>query len=174
MHPSHITNKVCLAPYCWHKDSLLFLIHLPKAKNPDEQNRMQWGLVRGTVRDVQGSDLKAMEALRALPPQQIEDHWQTALAEGWEEAGITEADLRIDTKRDHGHMDYASLTKPPYPLHIFSVETDEALLTTFRARMRDAAGLQFATMEEALVMMQEKQFKPGYIPILRAIETALR
>lgn len=174
MHPAHLTNKVGLVPYGTNSaGERVFLIHLPKAKNPAEQGSMMWGLVRGTVRDVQGRDLRSLEALRATPPERIEPAAQTALHEAEEECGLTPVLFDRITLRDHGLMDYHSLKKPPYPIHFFSVQVNPKALETLKANATDAADLAFKTLQEAKAMTKNNHFKPGYLAILAQINDDL-
>ena len=151
METNDLPNKVCLVPYVRRGDELHFLIHLPKAKNPAEQDQMMWGLVRGTV------ELTDRSA------------WYTAQREGAEEAGLSPEDVKQDSKCDHGIMDYASLNKPPYPLHVFSVELARDELTAFKANATDATDLALHSLKEIQAMAEAAQFKPGYLPILQQL-----
>ncbi len=174
MHPAHLTNKVGLVPYAFDASGeRLFLIHLPIAKNPSEQDEMIWGLVRGTVRDVADNDLRSLDALRATPPEQIEAAKATAIAEAEEECGLTKEYFDFETIRDHGLLNYHSLTKPPYPIQFFSAALPSIDIALLKARATDAANLAFHPLPNLRVMAESGQFKPGYIAILEQIDADL-
>ena len=170
MQPAHRTNKVGLLPYGTDRaGERVFLLHLPKAKNPDHQADLMWGLVRGTVRDLQGNDLRSLEALRATPPDQIEPPLSTVMQEAAEECGLLKGCYDTETMKDHGLLDYHSLNKPPYPIHFFSVPINPDDLETLKSRASDAEDLAFKSLAEIEKMAKEWLFKPGYVAIVRAI-----
>jgi 8-oxo-dGTP pyrophosphatase MutT (NUDIX family) len=174
MHPAHQTNKVGIVPYTISPNGeWRFLVHLPIAKNPAEQDEMMWGVVRGTVRDVDGQDLRTLESLRATPPERIEPPEQTACAEAEEECGLSKDHFGPETTADHGLIDYQSLSKPPYPIRFYSIHLPNADLATLKAAATDAADLALATLPQLQDWAASGQFKPGYLPILAQIEADL-
>lgn len=174
IHPSHRSNKVGLVAYDRRADgSLVFLLHLPKAKNPEEQADMQWGLIRGTVRTLDGEDLRSLEALRATSPEQIESPEASILHEAYEEAGILPSDIAPNSLIDHGFLAYGSKVKHPYEIHFFSARINAAQLARYRAAATDATDLCFKSLDEIEEMARLEQFKRGYSAILQSITPRL-
>lgn len=163
----HRTNKIGILPYYWHDGTLYVLIHLPKAKNPAEQEAMIWGLARGTARDADNQDIREPDALSSVPPEQIQDHWETARHEAWEELGIAASDIL--SHQDHGLLDYASPSKGNYAIHFFSAELPPGRLEACKRCAQDAADLQWKTLNEIETMAEAGEFKRGYVPIIRQI-----
>lgn len=150
-------SKVGILPYRRIAgDELEFLIHLPKAKNPHEQNQLIWGLARGTV-ELSDDSLQA-----------------AALREAGEELGLDDTTLIMDSLVSHGTLTYHSQSKPPYPIVWFSVETAKAELETLRARAPDAHDIAWKTRAAIEEMAATRQFKPGYLSILDQLASALR
>lgn len=155
MNIKHHTNKVGIVPYIWRDGACYFLIHLPKAKNASEQNQMIWGLARGTVES--GDDSPECTALR----------------EAEEELGLRQENIEQNSLRAHGVHLYDSSRKAAYPITWFSAAAKNISLETLRAQATDTYDIAWKSYGEIEHLATQGQFKPGYLPILQTIASAI-
>ena len=180
------THKVGVIIFRWQSAedenrTLQFLIHLPKPKRAGEEDRMQWGLARGTVRyrvspDKPWVDARASEQFEYAIThdyefESLEDTW-------WMEAG-EELGVQLESKPpliDLGLHEYVSLNHPPYPIHFLALEwpQDGHLETP-----QDALAVAFKSLDDVRAMasgesaIANERMKPGYVTILEAVEQQL-
>lgn len=182
-HSPHRTNKVGVLP--WRvaaaedgRRTVHYLIHQPLPIRGDSAP-LPWGVARGTVQravktgDAARDDVREIDALAAAA---VEDPWQTAQREAQEELGIAPAEIIAASRCDHGLHDYVSQTagRGSYPIRIFSfrIAALEAARLGRRAQAHSAA-VGWRSLAEMRAMAAEGTFKPGYLPIVAAVEAAL-
>jgi len=185
-HSPHRSNKVGVLP--WRvsvaEDGLRtmhYLIHQPLPIRGDSA-ALPWGVARGTVQrdektgDAASDDIREAAEMARLAPEAIEDPLATVRREAREELGIDEAEIRLPTLHDHGLMNYASQTpgRGRYPIHLFSFQPQPVPLDTLRARARaHSADVAWQDLTGLHAMAAEGTFKPGYLPIVAAVEAML-
>lgn len=168
------THKVGILPYRAGAEGLEFLIHLPRAKNPQEQDSMRWGLARGTVQHVGGEDLRSMRDINATAPEAIEDHEATALREMQEELGLQPGDLVENSLQSHGLLEYTSQEKGTYPIHFFTVQVRQGVsAASLKAKAEDAQDLAWCCLETIKEWADHGQFKASYIPVIEQIDAQI-
>lgn len=186
----HQTNKVGVIPYRYARtrggeDTIEYLVYLPQPKITGEEDQMQWGLARGTVREIQANgslkDIRDGLVLKSVGLDRIEDHWKTARTEAWEELGIPSDQILQRSVKDHGLVNYFSQDKGRYPIHFYSFEVSSHLsLDDMNGQAQDAQKVAWKSLDELREMASKnpygppnEHFKAAYLDVLEQVERDL-
>lgn len=161
-------DKAGILPFFRNEEGeLFFLIAQPKARK-HSGDIVPFGIPRGhrQIRNAQGDweDIRDEDKVQQakLHPELIRPVWETAMEEGFQEAGLPRENIK--------NFSYCGILKyKNYGIHFFLAEVNDFKSTI---KPQDSVSATWASKEELAAMVTTGAFNALYFPILSAMAEA--